>query len=730
MFRQQKEHDMGLRKKNLVPLAILVCLAATPCPVSAWQDQGKPQPTLIPPTDPDADVPPPGAAAILGSMRFQHGDPVSSLSISPDGNSLISVAGGHKSGARVWNLPAGTTRHRFNIGLYQDAAYFPDNRTLALAVADGVDFVDLQTGDRIKHLETPSGERLAVSPDGKVLAVLSTYPQAPENKLPFAVGGIVVTLFDAGSGKLIKRIERKHDPAVIRESLKPHPVPVIEQWNDRFLAFTGDGRSVAAAAGDKTVTLWEVASGEWVREYGGLKNPARRFALSRDGKTLAAACDDHTLRGYDLVKGKDTFKIDLGRQFVRSLAFSPGGKFLAVAGGTFDGKDWSEGDAVWDIATGKRVCQLPTFGTCMTFTPDGKTLCLADGGDPQKPSLIRLFDPVTGKELAPRPVVAGHRGEIFGLTFAPHGKALISEGEDGTMRSWDLKTGKQTWQSDGQVSLPQQSVFAFSHDGSKLVGGLGIVRDAGTGKEISKLPFFTGPVAPATRQIIVHAVAFEKSGMTVLSTERDGATVVWDVAQAKAIRQIPQCFDYGETVGFSGDGSLLVVSKSYPRAPFEGPHDCGIWDTATGKELVKFQLLNIQAPAKFVFTQDKKLLIAGIYDGKICVLDAKTGKEIRRWQANHKNLAVQGMVVSPDGTMVACTGPHHPSVRVWDVNTGEEIRRFPVPKEKPDFKVMEPLVYGHPIYWALAFSPDSALLASGAPDSSIVLWDVRKKEKR
>src|SRR5262249_7023726 len=156
---------------------------------------------------------------------------------------------------------------------------------------------------------------------------------------------------------------------------------------------------------------------------------------------------------------------------------------------------------------------------------------------------------------------------------------------------------------------------------------------------------------------------------------------------------------------------------------------CSIRDTATGKELIKFQFLNIQAPAKFVFTQDKKLLLAGIGDGQICVVDVKTGKEVRRWHANHQNLVVQVMAVSPDGTMVACTWVHHPSVRVWDVSTGEEIHRFPVPKVKPDFKVMEPLVYGHPICWTLAFSPDSALLASAAPDSSIVLWDVRKKEK-
>src|SRR5262245_33367947 len=61
---------------------------------------------------------------------------------------------------------------------------------------------------------------------------------------------------------------------------------------------------------------------------------------------------------------------------------------------------------------------------------------------------------------------------------------------------------------------------------------------------------------------------------------------------------------------------------------------------------------------------------------------------------------VSTLAVSPDGTMVACTGVHHPSVRVWDVNTGQEVHRLPVPKVKHDPKVLEPLVTGCPICWA------------------------------
>jgi WD40 repeat protein len=276
----------------------------------------------------------------------------------------------------------------------------------------------------------------------------------------------------------------------------------------------------------------------------------------------------------------------------------------------------------------------------------------------------------------------------------------------------------------------QESGLTFSRDGRMVMGGRGTVLDADTAKPIRKLPFYTNPFEGGVeRQLNLHAVALAQRGKNAISAERDGAAVIWDVADGKAIGQIPRCFDYGEAVGFSSDGALMVVSRSYPRAPFYGPHECGIWDTATGKKLLAFELEDIQAPRKFIFTEDKKRLIVGIYDGSICIVDAKNGKEIRRFQANHKNLAVQAMAVSPDGTMVACSGIHHPSVRVWDVNTGAPVHRFPVPKVKLDPKVLEPLVPGHPVCWALAFSPDNAVLASGGPDGQIILWDMRPKRQ-
>jgi WD40 repeat protein len=44
----------------------------------------------------------------------------------------------------------------------------------------------------------------------------------------------------------------------------------------------------------------------------------------------------------------------------------------------------------------------------------------------------------------PRAVLRGHTAEVESIAFAPDGKILASGGKDGTLRLWDLASGKET----------------------------------------------------------------------------------------------------------------------------------------------------------------------------------------------------------------------------------------------------------------------------------------------
>src|SRR5262249_58283312 len=69
------------------------------------------------------------------------------------------------------------------------------------------------------------------------------------------------------------------------------------------------------------------------------------------------------------------------------------------------------------------------------FSPDGKVLATAS-----RDGTVRLFELATGKTLA---MLEGHEGDVHQAAFAPDGKTLATAGEDRTVRFWDPATRRE-----------------------------------------------------------------------------------------------------------------------------------------------------------------------------------------------------------------------------------------------------------------------------------------------
>jgi WD40 repeat protein len=104
------------------------------------------------------------------------------------------------------------------------------------------------------------------------------------------------------------------------------------------------------------------------------------------------------------------------------------------------------------------------------------------------------------------------------------------------------------------------------------------------------------------------------------------------------------------------------------------------------------------------FSPDGRTIASG--DKAIRLWDVSTGREIKRFEGHTRYIS--SVNFSPDGRTIA-SGSDDKTIRLWDVSTGREIKRFE----------------GHTEYIrSVNFSPDGQTIASGSSDKTIRIWDV------
>ena len=483
------------------------------------------------------------------------------------------------SWAFVWDLDEPlrpTNRIRLEDDQYPGVALSPDGQVLYTTLPLMIH--DLTSGTSVRVDKAEDVERLAISPNGRLLA---------------SPGGGGLLLRDAATGVLRRRLP----------------------GNDGFgylVKFSRDGTKVATVTfGNREALVWEVATGDLLARLP-LGESGEVVDFAADGATVYTAGSDSSLRHWDLDGGRRFFAQvavirpgELG--WVETVQPAPGGAFVAypAADGVnfFDvraetigdalergtgfrpphgGGSWHpEGDRyalatggeirIWDVHSGELTAMGHPSGpnvNAIDYSTDGSRLAIGELSgkvtmlDPT--TLTAVGHPVTLDE----PVRAVSAGPDNHTAFALTGQPATSFWA-GSTTGWalvDLDSGKVLQQGSPGID---GFVIAFSPDGRHAaVGGLDggvVVLDLETGEPLRPPVFLS-------HKTTVLSLAYSADGRQFVTSAADSSVALWNGETGLLAARVLTPQRYAAAAFIAGGESVLIATEG------EGP--IYEWDTS------------------------------------------------------------------------------------------------------------------------------------------------------
>jgi len=495
-------------------------------------------------------------------------------------------------------------------------------------------------------------------------------------------------------------------------------------YSVRFLV---GGQQIVSGGRDKTVRIWDVATGKEILCLSGHEPFVQRVECLPDGRHLAVwtiGRESGYLHIWDLDSGQKVRSLAIATRS-NVVAIVPGNPCLALFGcedGTISAWDMQAGEVVfclrghtdlvtalavsydglrvfsrsgdgtlraWDLVSRQQVwCATVRSGARLAASPNGSLVASNRNEDAQR-DIVWLWDGGSGVEIGQ---LEGFVQSLNALVWSPDGRWIASACGDQVVHVWDALTRKLVRQCFGHTH--QVADVAFSPDSECLASASwdatvqvwGLICDS------------TGHSNHETSRHIQRLVVSPDHRIVAAITGWQSVVCLWNAQTGILWRELHTGKYYVEIIDFSNDGEQIATAVGW------GEPTVRVWSLRTGEQVAS---LNQEGEhvCDMEFAPNGRDLATGGYDRAVRIWDWATGKQLH-CLSGHSSW-VHRIAYSPDGQRIA-SGSLDSTVRIWDTQSGEALVTFSGHKLEID---------------SVAWSPDGQFIASASRDKSIRLWN-------
>jgi eukaryotic-like serine/threonine-protein kinase len=462
-------------------------------------------------------------------------------------------------------------------------------------------------------------------------------------------------------------------------------------FDERMPEFEGfrlahDGSKFAISSKNDSVQLWSVDQRKLTSK---LQHAGLVASIDFDANSahLATGSLDSYLRVWNADDGSLVSQHEFEGRFVRRVLFVDGSNLMIAALYQPNANDCEV--AVWNKENDTVVVEAIKLGSdvkSIRASEDGKMFCTA-----QSDGTIKAWELATGRQIGKAIVTSNKLQDAILDSTGGSITALFAKGE---VLTFDLDTGVRI---GPHVRTDEPwTALTSSKDSSllALAGTKGQVAfwERGSGRSLCT-PLFNGNGNVS--------IAFHPDGHRVALGGNSGLLQLWDLAGSSPNSMVFQHADEVRNAIFIPNTKRLLTTS------LDGTGR--IWDVATGKPTGP-ELIHPNGIAECAATPSGNLLATAGLNKSVKLWDASTGLQLGRDYLHEA--AVLVVRFNQDGTRFI-TGDHAGEIRCWDVSANATLEPQPLFTLHHTATIL-----------SLSYSPDGKYILSTALDGVIRIWDA------